>query len=682
MTWVVDPTSRQGCIGHAARDFANPQDSPGRDRPRIPPALEGASEFGRRPAQLQEDFPLFNVLQLRAGLLACATTTLLGLAGTSHADVTHSSYVNSSVYDYRITYMTDIDQRRTGLGDNGDMYCAPAAALNLFCYAANHGFPVGGLPPANYMTNGQHGYMTAWLDFIGDLMQTDPQDGTTCCVDSALQSLVNGAVLKRTTKYNSSNYTPGQAPMTQLACTGWIVSFAYGRYTQVGTLLGNPIYARGGGHVVTLTRSWRQGSSRVIKYRDPNNDSSLTTQSAHANKEYSPSTVTGWFGSSGLRSLTRLFSVDGNPRFIDSILAIRPLFGISFVNTGDSQGGGSIKVLDPVPFEGSEGAFQPSISMSPFVTIVDVNLHPEATTALVISKSVFLPLSQLRTLDLQTGALMTLTPAPQGLERIEWSGKGYIYGFNTSDELFRLDAEGNEEFATTAIPEPSAIAADDENDALWVLSVPERKLVKLSDDFSETLLTLIIPTNVPMSGKGDVIFDPNSGFPWIRTDANDTIYGIKPGATAGPTIFQASLGVVDTLSISDDRLYVSGDGVVKVFKPTAAGPGWTPDAASPFNGLEGGGRIAMLRNSTNYNPDIHSGPEWFNLLPEDIEEPAADVLDCLADQNDDGVVDAADLALVLGAWGSSGDTGDIDQNGTVDAADLAAVLGAWGRCPG
>jgi len=111
-------------------------------------------------------------------------------------------------------------------------------------------------------------------------------------------------------------------------------------------------------------------------------------------------------------------------------------------------------------------------------------------------------------------------------------------------------------------------------------------------------------------------------------------------------------------------------------------PGWTPDAASPFNGLEGGGRIAMLRNSTNYNPDIHSGPEWFNLLPEDIEEPAADVLDCLADQNDDGVVDAADLALVLGAWGSSGDTGDIDQNGTVDAADLAAVLGAWGRCPG
>ena len=48
-----------------------------------------------------------------------------------------------------------------------------------------------------------------------------------------------------------------------------------------------------------------------------------------------------------------------------------------------------------------------------------------------------------------------------------------------------------------------------------------------------------------------------------------------------------------------------------------------------------------------------------------------------ADLDFDGVVGAADLALLLGAWGSSG-PGDLDHSGTVGAADLALLLGAWG----
>jgi len=40
------------------------------------------------------------------------------------------------------------------------------------------------------------------------------------------------------------------------------------------------------------------------------------------------------------------------------------------------------------------------------------------------------------------------------------------------------------------------------------------------------------------------------------------------------------------------------------------------------------------------------------------------------------VVNGADLAIVLGQWGSSG-TADLDGNGIVDGADLAIVLGHW-----
>lgn len=56
---------------------------------------------------------------------------------------------------------------------------------------------------------------------------------------------------------------------------------------------------------------------------------------------------------------------------------------------------------------------------------------------------------------------------------------------------------------------------------------------------------------------------------------------------------------------------------------------------------------------------------------------------CRADVVADLVVDAADLAAVLLAWGDPtlGLRADIDRSGIVDAADLAALLLAWGDCP-
>ncbi len=53
---------------------------------------------------------------------------------------------------------------------------------------------------------------------------------------------------------------------------------------------------------------------------------------------------------------------------------------------------------------------------------------------------------------------------------------------------------------------------------------------------------------------------------------------------------------------------------------------------------------------------------------------------CPSDLNGDGKVDAADLAIMLGAWGQNGGIADIDQNGSVNGGDLAQLLGAWGEC--
>jgi glucose/arabinose dehydrogenase len=46
------------------------------------------------------------------------------------------------------------------------------------------------------------------------------------------------------------------------------------------------------------------------------------------------------------------------------------------------------------------------------------------------------------------------------------------------------------------------------------------------------------------------------------------------------------------------------------------------------------------------------------------------------DLNGDGSIGSADLAILLGAWGTGG-PGDLNASGTVDSADLALLLGAW-----
>ncbi len=53
---------------------------------------------------------------------------------------------------------------------------------------------------------------------------------------------------------------------------------------------------------------------------------------------------------------------------------------------------------------------------------------------------------------------------------------------------------------------------------------------------------------------------------------------------------------------------------------------------------------------------------------------------CEADVNQDGVVSAQDISLILAYWGSASSIADLDGDGIVGASDLAIVLSAWGPC--
>ena len=55
---------------------------------------------------------------------------------------------------------------------------------------------------------------------------------------------------------------------------------------------------------------------------------------------------------------------------------------------------------------------------------------------------------------------------------------------------------------------------------------------------------------------------------------------------------------------------------------------------------------------------------------------------CVGDLDGDGSVGAADLAILLGLWGSvTTGTADLDGDGVTGAADLSILLANWGECP-
>jgi hypothetical protein len=126
-----------------------------------------------------------------------------------------------------------------------------------------------------------------------------------------------------------------------------------------------------------------------------------------------------------------------------------------------------------------------------------------------------------------------------------------------------------------------------------------------------------------------------------------------------------------------------------------AGENWAHlDALScTWNDLSGGSYHFAIEWSADCNSDgivdygqIRDGTFTdlnANGVP-DCCEPGESCTPCPGDVTNGGTVDAADLSILLAAWGTNGqgefDT-DLNGDGLVDGGDLALVLGGWGACP-
>lgn len=184
------------------------------------------------------------------------------------------------------------------------------------------------------------------------------------------------------------------------------------------------------------------------------------------------------------------------------------------------------------------------------------------------------------------------------------------------------------------------------------------------------------------------LFRPNIGYGMggglaFGTFDNGIVVGAHPGAfvyglstlqnvgndTTTPVVLNQTVLLVARVHKNTDTtmtwaLFVNP--IVGDSEPGAAQAELTiPGAALP--------QAVMIYNDGGFSTDeIRLGTTWASVLQGDAPP-------CPADLDVNGIVDGADLGILLGNWGGTG-TGDLDASGSVDGADLGALIGQWGLC--
>lgn len=82
-------------------------------------------------------------------------------------------------------------------------------------------------------------------------------------------------------------------------------------------------------------------------------------------------------------------------------------------------------------------------------------------------------------------------------------------------------------------------------------------------------------------------------------------------------------------------------------------------------------RVRFVARDLDQGSLVEAGVDDFRVVDIECAPPL------VGDLNGDGAVNASDLGLLLGAWGSANAAADIDGDGIVGAGDLALLLSAW-----
>jgi hypothetical protein len=175
------------------------------------------------------------------------------------------------------------------------------------------------------------------------------------------------------------------------------------------------------------------------------------------------------------------------------------------------------------------------------------------------------------------------------------------------------------------------------------------------------------------SGPAATVATPNGDGTWsfaVALPADVLLEGTAFGQPFGGTPTPAAFALAGTLSFVDGALVVTATINANDTQPVTAPP---PLVAQPFDlptVLPPGGTAHLLVSGT-FSDGTSTTTASANLLAPGTLVPV------YGDLNGDGLVNGADIGILLGAWGTAGGVADLNGDGIVNGADLGILLGAW-----
>jgi len=640
----------------------------------------------------------------------------LTIAASARANVVINVWTGPTSFHHKRIGVPDQDQKRVSLPNSGSCYCVPTSMMNLLMYVSNHGYPQVVPGPGSYSGYDTYYPVTFLLEDLGGWASIsaggpDPDDpdcngdkekdgvcstlpcgGSTSAVYEALidHGWLGNAEddLVWTSRYHDQNAPPASfQTFGELAADGNVLVVCFGRYKPVAGSGTSTIYRRSGGHCVTMNEIRRNGSVKELSIRDPANDDDIFGPSTYATTKWNITDITflvtdtptgdillNWWSASF--SAINEPQSDGVHRCLDGYMAVAPKAGVFWKD---------YSFIKKLPLSGGFGP-DPLPHPTPNAPIMD--LVPDhnnlGSFALLAGTEVAPP--RLVHINPASGQVSTL--ADLSASRLALGDRSELFTIATGNPVLKKFNLTGSELQSVGIPGiPAAIAYHDATDRVYVFvpstAGPGGTVRCYERDLSLPPTIYQIPVTTTVGSMARMSFNPKNGELWIASLSQDRVFGFAfPSAGSALIPTQTLAGFAQLTSVEFDdvgRMYTADAGAARVFEQSQAGD-WMEVSAGALAGQDVGEVLRISRSRSNYNAAVQETAMWENLPGDEVETLGEVSDDCIGDLNGDGVINGAEISIVLGAWSTGNSYADINGDGVVDGADLAMILGSWGPC--
>ena len=513
----------------------------------------------------------------------------------------------------------DFDQRRNGLPGGGNMYCVPTSFANVCAYLQKYGNPqmLLGYNPSS------HSSMTTFVSYLGNLLGTDPNDGTSGAASKEFEY-----VDALTTKLIFfGDYGPwsswGYKSLMNTFRSGALIQFGRGRYIPFGDM-----WDRDGGHALTVMGYDRRDSQFAqdkIYASDPaQDDGDNTIQSPWFYKSVATANITLhiWGQPAPTTHPRHTFNVgpSGNRRYlIDRMIIFSPMYAGWNGPTGDRE-----EITVRIPYiPGPAGSLAPqTYSVGLNSNVRDWCFDPSGFGLVTLSDKGHLSLVDIieetsEPLYLESAARQVAVGGPDQAIYVLLEG-------DTFDSIAKVPRDGGRYEVRNLPGKASAIDVDGKTGGVVALDSSHKTAIEFNAEFSQSWerpLVDVLPSASPKRGAtGEGLFkiDSKSGDwfvaevgsrSWTRYVRRSVLrFGYEVQAKLGRTIRGFGTGPQQTIFIQDDaeRIYTFD---------------WKGDAKfTDFNGMQSRGLLRLPKSFSFGKPELAVGHKWRNVNST-VEEP-------------------------------------------------------------